>query len=96
MTANGEQLTAFYTSNVEQYLFRDGGFDGFAASVARLPRQPNAVFIRTCFVCATHAQAVAGYHVVPLVQPVARFVELHAAGRLTSYSALLTLGLVPR
>ncbi|HVZ48551.1 MAG TPA: hypothetical protein VG916_07190, partial [Gemmatimonadaceae bacterium] len=40
MKAHDERLTAFYTSNVEQYLFRDGGFRAFAASVARMPRAP--------------------------------------------------------
>jgi hypothetical protein len=93
---NNELLSAFYTSNVEQYLFRDGGFADFAASVARFPLAPNAVFIRSCFVCANgHPSAAPGYHAVPIVQRLAGFVELHAAGRLTSYGTLLNSALLP-
>lgn len=93
---NNEQLSAFYTSNVEQYLFRDGGFAAFAASVARFPLAPNAVFIRSCFVCANgHPSAAPGYHAVPIVQRLSGFVDLQAAGRLTSYGALLNSALLP-
>jgi hypothetical protein len=95
MREHGERLTAFYTSNVEQYLFRDGGFDVFAASVARLPRAPNAVMVRSCFTCsAGHPAAMPGYHAVQLVQTVASFGDLLAAGRLGSYRQLLTDGYI--
>lgn len=92
MRGNGEALTVFYASNVEQYLFRDGGFARFAAALAALPRAPNAVIIRSCFVCFSHPAGLAGYHAVQIVQPVSRFAELSAAGRLRSYSSLLSLG----
>lgn len=93
---NNLQLSAFYTSNVEQYLFRDGGFAAFAASIARFPLAPNAVFIRSCFVCANgHPSAAPGYHAVPIVQRLSGFVELHTSGRLTSYGTLLNSALLP-
>ncbi len=96
MRATNERLSAFYTSNVEQYLFRDGGFGAFAASVARFPLAPNALFIRSCFLCASgHPSAAPGYHAVPVVQRLSGFVELHTAGRLTSYGTLLNSALLP-
>ena len=44
-----EPLSAFYTSNVEFYLFRDGRFPGFVANLARIPRTERAVIIRSIF-----------------------------------------------
>lgn len=95
LRAHHERLTVFYTSNVEQYLFRDQGFDAFMASVAQMPRTSNAVIIRSCFVCfSAHPSAVAGYHAVQLVQRVSELVTLHDAGRLGSYRALVGTGYI--
>jgi len=91
---HNERLSAFYTSNVEQYLFRDGGFAAFATTVGRFPIDAKSVFIRSCFICAGHPQAVVGYHAVQAVQPVDRFTELRSAGQLNQYYGLVTLGLV--
>jgi hypothetical protein len=74
----GETVTAFYTSNVEYYLFREGGFARFAANVARLPRSADAVMIRSLFLRSFgggHPQAVPGYPSVQLVQDMDRFIE---------------------
>lgn len=89
MVENHEHLSAFYTSNVEQYLYRDGGFAEFAKSVAKLTRNSSSVFIRSCFTCSgAHPQAVSGYHVVMMTQHVAQLVSLRAAGQLGSHGAL--------
>lgn len=40
-------VTAFYVSNVEQYLFQDGVFEAFARNVSALPADPTGVFIRS-------------------------------------------------
>jgi hypothetical protein len=45
----GEPLSAFYTSNVEFYLARAGTLDRFLDNLARLPRLPRAVIIRSVF-----------------------------------------------
>jgi hypothetical protein len=42
----GGVVSAFYVSNVEQYLFQDGKADAFYANVATLPVTPKSVFIR--------------------------------------------------
>jgi hypothetical protein len=45
----GEPLSAFYTSNVEFYLAREGTLDRFLQNLARIPRAPGAVIIRSIF-----------------------------------------------
>lgn len=40
-------VSAFYVSNVEQYLFQDGIFDDFAKNVATLPVDDRSTFIRS-------------------------------------------------
>ena len=45
--AHDAVVTAFYVSNVEQYLFQDGLFDAFARNVAKLPVTASSTFIRS-------------------------------------------------
>lgn len=42
-------VTAFYTSNVEQYLFRDDEWQRFYANVGAMPLTPSSTFIRAVF-----------------------------------------------
>ena len=42
-------VTAFYTSNVENYLFQGGNWERFAANVATMPLDGSSTFIRACF-----------------------------------------------
>jgi hypothetical protein len=56
MQAVGEYLAshdatvgAFYTSNVEQYLFQDGVWHTFLRNVRSLPIDERSTFIRSCF-----------------------------------------------
>jgi hypothetical protein len=44
---HGATVTAFYVSNVEQYLFQDGLFDAFARNVVTLPVDERSTFIRS-------------------------------------------------
>ena len=44
---HGATVSAFYVSNVEQYLFQDGLFDEFARNVATLPVDDSSTFIRS-------------------------------------------------
>jgi hypothetical protein len=68
-----ETVSAFYTSNVEQYLFRDGLFGHFEQSVSRLPRAPHSVLLRSFFL-GFHPQNVPGYHATQFAQFIDRFV----------------------
>jgi hypothetical protein len=45
----GLTISAFYISNVEQYLMRDGIFSQFASNVASLPFDDRSVIIRSYF-----------------------------------------------
>ena len=95
MTANHEQLSALYTSNVEQYLYGAGTFDAFAKNVERFPRNAKSVIVRSCFICfGNHPSAMNGYHAVMMTQFVNTFAELRAAGQLTLYGNLVFRGLV--
>jgi hypothetical protein len=49
LASRGERLTAFYTSNVEFYLQREGTFPRFLANLRRIPHAENAVIIRSLF-----------------------------------------------
>jgi hypothetical protein len=97
MAGSGEKLSALYASNVEQYLFRDNGFDVFAANVERLPRDAKSVIIRSCFTfCRNgHTHAIAGFYSVQMVQTVDSFAALHSAHRLNTYYDVVTVGLLP-
>ncbi len=44
---HGAVVSAYYVSNVEQYLFQDGLFDEFARNVATLPLDEKSTFIRS-------------------------------------------------
>jgi hypothetical protein len=47
LKANGATVTAFYLSNVEQYLYQDGKWDAFCRSVSTLPLDSSSTFIRS-------------------------------------------------
>jgi hypothetical protein len=45
----GLRVSAFYVSNVEMYLFRQGSFARYAENVRALPSGPNSVIVRSVF-----------------------------------------------
>jgi hypothetical protein len=47
LRARSAVVAAFYVSNVEQYLLREGGLEDFCASVATLPLDDTSTFIRS-------------------------------------------------
>jgi hypothetical protein len=49
MAAKGETLSAFYASNVEFYLQRQGGYERFVSNLSRLPHTSRSVLIRSVF-----------------------------------------------
>jgi hypothetical protein len=84
---HGAIVSAFYVSNVEQYLFQDGLFDAFAKNVATLPLDDTSTFIRSVWSrfgyegkepLGPDGRATALY-------PMKAFVDDFEAGRLTSY-----------
>jgi len=77
---------AFYTSNVEQYLFRNGVWRQFYANLATLPFDEQTVIVRS-------VSPRDGYLGVPqgpdgranVIDPVAALVRDFTAGRIRSY-----------
>jgi hypothetical protein len=47
LRGRGDTVSAFYLSNVEQYLRQDGIWDAFCRNVATLPLSPASTFIRS-------------------------------------------------
>jgi hypothetical protein len=85
------KVAAFYTSNVEQYLMRDGGFVRFARNVAALPSDAQSVIIRSYFPNRLpHPAQVPGYNTVQVMQTVKSFLDAEAAGGYQSYFELVT------
>jgi hypothetical protein len=87
-------VSAFYLSNVEQYLMtRDGGFDEFAKNVKLLPRDSTSVIIRSYFgrFGMPHPLFVpsAGNISTSMVERMDSFLRAFAAGELTNYSDLV-------
>lgn len=93
MKQRGDKLSAFYSSNAEDYVLRDGNFATFARSIAALPRDANSVFIRSYFGGGNHPEAVSGYYSTQLLQKADVFVK-ESAGY-TNYRQLVRSNYLP-
>ncbi len=93
------EVTAFYTSNVEFYLWGDGSFPNFADNVVSLPLAENGVLIRSYFGGGVFGdpgvRAVPGYYSVQLMQPLNVFVEAQRSGGFRGYSDLIGRRQIP-
>jgi hypothetical protein len=58
VAARGQRVSAFYISNVESYLYRDGAHGRFRANLSGLPRDARSVMIRSIFGGASSTSAV--------------------------------------
>jgi hypothetical protein len=95
LTERGERVSAFYTSNVEQYLFRGNTFARFGRNVEALPHDERSVMIRSYFPYGRpHAQVVRGYLSVQLLQTFSAFLAVQRAGGFRSYGDLVTRDLL--
>jgi hypothetical protein len=82
--ARNEPVSAFYASNVEFYLFRDGTFARFIANLERLPHAANGVMIRSVFGGgATPPEP--GYNSVSMLQPIRTLLDGYARGQFRQY-----------
>ena len=93
----GEHVSAFYTSNVEDYLLRDGTFERYARTVAALPRDRRSVIIRSYFGAGPggpHPDAVSGYVSVQLLQSIDAFTTETSREPYRSYWDLVRSGTV--
>jgi hypothetical protein len=83
---HGATVTAFYTSNVEQYLFQDGLWDQFRVNVASMPLDETSTFIRSCF---NSCSSPGGSRAVTLLDAAAVLLRDAAMGDIRSYWDLL-------
>jgi hypothetical protein len=84
------QVSAFYTSNVEYYLFGTDEWQRYVTNVRSLPIHPEAVFIRSYFGnSGAHPLNMAGHRSTTLTQKMATFVSAAARGELRAYRDLL-------
>ncbi len=84
----GLRVSAFYTSNVEFYLFGSGIFSAFSKNVRTLPIDRRSVFIRSLFRNPSggrHPMTVRGYGSTQLLWPIADFARAEQAGEIRSY-----------
>jgi hypothetical protein len=93
------RVSAFYLSNVEQYLInRDGGFDEYARNVKSLPHDSTSVIIRSYFgrFGMTHPLYVPGRYTLStsMIEPIDSFLRRVAAGEIRTYADLVFNGYV--
>ncbi|MBI2822918.1 MAG: hypothetical protein HYX74_11910 [Acidobacteria bacterium] len=86
---HGLTVTAFYTSNVERYLFGDGSFSAFADNVRKLPIDNRSLFIRSVAGGSYHPARLPGHRSVTLLQPMMVFIRDFEASRYGSYRDLV-------
>ncbi len=83
MSERGERLSAFYTSNVEYYLFMNGRLSRFVDNLLCLPHNDRSVVIRAIFSRIQRwdrAETVPEYVSTSLAERVSDVIE-HASGR---------------
>jgi hypothetical protein len=93
LTERGLRVSAFYASNVEFYLMRQGSFDRYGGNILRLPRDDCSVIIRSYFnrrPGGVHPQYTPGYSSTQLMQTVSSFVDEYSSGGYLSYWDLVT------
>ncbi len=87
---NGMMVTAFYTSNVEQYLFDSAVFEGFAKNIRKLPINDKSLFIRAVFhMRYTHPARMQDHMSVTLLQQMKVFLKDFDEGLYPSYRELI-------
>jgi len=89
ITRRGEKVSAFYVSNIENYLLRDGTFPRFVDNVKKLPRSDKSVIIRSLFGGMSLPESVPGYYSTSAIQTINEFVANCGSTRCRGYYDLL-------
>lgn len=87
---NGLTVTAFYTSNVEQYLFQNEVFAAFANNVRALPINDRSLFIRSATGRFPHPARLPGHRASTLLQHITVFLKDFGEQRYQSYLDLVS------
>jgi len=91
---NGFTVTAFYTSNVEQYLFQNDAFTAFANNVRTLPINERSLFIRSATGRFPHPARLPGHRASTLLQLMTVFLKDFDGGSYKSYSDLISINYI--
>ncbi len=86
----GLTVTAFYTSNVEQYLFDSDSFEAFAGNIKKLPITDQSLFIRSIMNRYRHPALLSGHLFTMLLQQIPVFLRDYDEGRYHYYQQLVT------
>jgi hypothetical protein len=87
LKARGATVGAFYTSNVEQYLFQDRIWPEFARNVMTMPLDERSTFIRSCF---NNCAAPYSQRSVTLLDPIRSLMQDVRDGRVSTYWDVLS------
>lgn len=87
---NGLTVTAYYLSNVEQYLFGNGEFSAFAGNVKRLPINEKSFFIRSVAGRMPYPPRLPGHRLATVLQQMTVFVKDFDEGIYQSYLDLVS------
>jgi hypothetical protein len=87
-----EKVSAFYVSNVEFYLQRQGSYDRFYLNVKGLPIDNRSIIIRSYFNYSVppHPQAEPNHHCTQLLERIEDLVKQCGAGECESYQDIVT------
>lgn len=90
LAAEKQQVAVFYVSNVEFYMFGEGAFARWMANLARLPRQPGRVIIRSVFPSGRAGlMPRPGYNSSSTTQSIQALLDGNARGRFRRYAELV-------
>jgi hypothetical protein len=94
---HGATVTAFYTSNVEFYLFQSEDWKRFLNNVSELPVDESSVFIRAYFnnLGLQFPNQVAGSRSVTLLDNMQGMMDAFDGGYIRSYSDVIKRSLAP-
>jgi len=87
-----ERVSAYYVSNVEFYLQRQGTFDKFIDNLKALPIDSRSVIIRSYFnyYAPAHPQAEPNHFSTQLMEKIEDLIKQCASGECDSYTDIVT------
>jgi hypothetical protein len=85
----GERVSAFYISNIENYLFRDGSFTRYVENVKKLPHNDKSVVIRSLFGGYQLPESAPGYYSTSAIQTINELLTNCGSARCRGYYDLL-------
>jgi hypothetical protein len=92
LTQRNLRVSAFYVSNVEQYLFEDAtNWSKFYANVAALPLHSNATFIRSLSNRAQVTPRKSDSRLAQLTSSIDTVVKAYLTGTMRTYFDLIQL-----